>query len=132
LLAAPAAWPGHRYMITEFQHELIVLPAAARAGIPARLQSAGIEVAPTVTKVPTKLKDLGVILTCTEDRGSAKIFIMDEASTPPEHRSMAAVLILPGRGGLADWLRGTTDRRLRHKIHEVLYAFKSEISAQQK
>jgi hypothetical protein len=118
-------------MMAGFWYELIVLPAAARDDIPDRLRSAGIDVRPAEKKVPAKFKDSGVILTCTQHNGSAEIIIMDEASMPQEHRSMVAVLIFPGRGRLADWFCRTTDQSLRHKIHEVLYAFKSEISARQ-
>jgi hypothetical protein len=117
-------------MISGFQHELIVLPAAAKAHIPGRLRSAGMDVAPSQQPAPAKFRGAGTIYVCREGKGSAEILVMDEAPLPPEHRSMAAVLIFPGRGGLADWFAGTTDRALRGKIHETLYAFKSEIPAQ--
>ena len=110
-------------MIAGFQHELIVLPAAARSDIPARLRSAGIDVATSQQPGPAKFRGAGAIFVCRENKGSAEILVMDEKSMPPEHRSMAAVLIFPGRGKLADWFSGTTDRALRNKIHEVLYAF---------
>jgi|SRR5436853_7355589 len=117
-------------MISGFQHELIVLPAAARPHIPGRLQRAGVDVAPSQQPAPAKFKDAGTIYVCWEGNGTAEILVMNEASLAPEHRSMVAVLIFPGRGSLADWFSGTTDRALRNKIQETLYAFKSEIPAQ--
>jgi len=117
-------------MISGLQHELIVLPAAARLHIPGRLRSAGMDVVPSQQPAPLKFKDAGTIYVCREGKGSAEILVMDEASLPPEHRSMVAVLIFPGRGSLADWFCGTTNRALRNKVHETLYAFKSEIPAQ--
>ena|SRR5437660_5487421 len=117
-------------MISGFQHELIVLPAAARRHILGRLQSAGVDVAPSQQPAPAKFKAAGTTYVCREGKGTAKILVMNEASLPPEHRSMVAVLIFPGRGSLADWFSGTTDRALRNKIHEALYAFKSETPAQ--
>src|SRR5258706_10240042 len=120
-----------RFMIAGFQHELIVLPAAARPHIPARLRRAGIDVAPSQQPAPAKLAGSGTIFECRENNGSAQILIMDETSTLPEHRSMALVLIFPVRGKLAEWFSGTMDQQLRNKIHKVLYAFKSEVAAQQ-
>jgi hypothetical protein len=116
-------------MMAGFQHELIVLPAAMRPQIPARLRSAGIDVTPSEQPAPAKFKGAGTIFVCRENKGSAEILIVDDASLLPEHRSMVAVLIFPGR--LADWFSGTTDQPLRNKIHQVLYAFKTEVAAQQ-
>ncbi len=115
-------------MISGIQHELIILPAEVRPHIPDRLRSAGIEVAPSQKSAPAKFKDAGTIYACIENKGSAEILVIDETHMQPEHRSMVAVLIFPGRGGLADRLFGTTDQALRTKIHEVLYAYKSEIT----
>lgn len=117
-------------MIEGIQHELILLPASARQQIPECLQKAGIEVAPPQKTLPAKFKDAGTVFTCKEGSGTADILVMDEAQMPPEHRSMVPVLIFPGRGALSDWLHGTTDRALRGKIHQVLYAFKTEITTQ--
>jgi hypothetical protein len=118
-------------MIAGFQHELIVLPAAARSEIPARLGSAGITVAPSQKSIPEKFKDAGVIYECRQNKGTAEILIIDDARMLAGHRSLVAVLVSPGRGALADWLSGTTDGALRKKIHEVLYAFRNEVTTQQ-
>jgi hypothetical protein len=113
-------------MLAGFQHELIVLPASAKDQIRAQLQSAGIVVFPSSKSIPDKFKNAGILYECKENKGTAEILIMDEAEMLREHRSMAAVLIFPGRGALGDWFSGTTDKILREKIHDVLYALKSE------
>jgi hypothetical protein len=115
-------------MFPGLQHELIVLPASAKQQIPARLQSAGIIVNPSNKPVPEKFKNAGIIYECKENKGTAEILIMDEAGMLPEHRSMAAILIFPGRSALGDWFSGTTDKILREKIHEVLCGLKSEMA----
>lgn len=116
-------------MMSNLQHELIVLPAAARPEIPARLRSVGMDVIPSQQPLPANFKGAGTLFVCRENKGSAEIFIIDHDALLPEHGSMVAVLILPGRGRLADWFSGTKDLPLRDKIHSVLYALKSELEA---
>jgi len=108
-----------------FTHELVLLPVSVKERIPARLQSAGIVVVASNKPVPEKFK-AGTIYECKENKGTAEILIVGEAGMPPDTKQFAAVLILPGRGTLGDWFSGATDRILRDKIHEVLYALKSE------